>query len=473
MPKGYWIARVDVTDAEGYKAYIAANAAPIARFGGRFLVRAGRYENPEGSSRSRNVVVEFPSYRAALDCHHAAGLPGGGAVAAAGVGGRPDHRRGLRRAAARLKPWGRSCPCAVAGRPETPTPRMSRRSSARPGRRDRRRRRTWNRADAYPPGPYVPNEVPLGTRLFHGVLVLTWAAWALVGLMSGHMYFVIGKGSALHFSGVAALVFCAAVLASAAACAIDILDHHDRRDNEAVYDRWRGRLWWAAVGAFGLACAIGLARHFALLDAELTPGGLLPASLLQRLLVSQTVAAWLAPHAGLLRQAALWSTLVCVASIGLLKLSGRLKQDGQAHPVLGLALLLLLAAPLGAFTLMLVGDLAAAPIGSHAGPRRGRHPRPRRVGALDAGGLPRRVGVPGRRRGAAARSLAAAPHGSGRPLTVVARPPTMRVGKTARFGHGRRSQDSAATACSSPSRCSSASAPPPSAACSSPSRPSS
>lgn len=71
MPKGYWIARVDVTDAEGYKAYVAANAAPIARFGGRFLVRAGRYENPEGSSRSRNVVVEFPSYRAALDCHHA------------------------------------------------------------------------------------------------------------------------------------------------------------------------------------------------------------------------------------------------------------------------------------------------------------------------------------------------------------------------------------------------------------------
>ena len=70
MAKGYWIARVDVHDAEAYKAYVAANAAPIAKFGGRFLVRAGRFENPEGASRSRNVVIEFPSYQAAIDCYH-------------------------------------------------------------------------------------------------------------------------------------------------------------------------------------------------------------------------------------------------------------------------------------------------------------------------------------------------------------------------------------------------------------------
>ena len=29
MPKGYWIVRVDITDQEKYKAYIAANAAPL------------------------------------------------------------------------------------------------------------------------------------------------------------------------------------------------------------------------------------------------------------------------------------------------------------------------------------------------------------------------------------------------------------------------------------------------------------
>jgi uncharacterized protein (DUF1330 family) len=68
MAKGYWIVRVDIADPERYKAYIAANAEPFKKYGARFLVRAGRFENPEGSSRSRNAVIEFPSYQAALDC---------------------------------------------------------------------------------------------------------------------------------------------------------------------------------------------------------------------------------------------------------------------------------------------------------------------------------------------------------------------------------------------------------------------
>jgi len=68
MAKGYWIARVDVADPERYKAYMTANAEPFRKFGARFVVRAGRFENPEGSSRARNVVLEFPSYQAALDC---------------------------------------------------------------------------------------------------------------------------------------------------------------------------------------------------------------------------------------------------------------------------------------------------------------------------------------------------------------------------------------------------------------------
>ena len=72
MAKGYWIARVDVAQPATYTAYVAANAAPLKRFGARFLVRAGTFQNLEGGSRSRNVVIEFPSYQAALDCWHSA-----------------------------------------------------------------------------------------------------------------------------------------------------------------------------------------------------------------------------------------------------------------------------------------------------------------------------------------------------------------------------------------------------------------
>jgi len=68
MPKGYWIVRVDITDQEKYQGYIAANAKPLSKYGARFLVRGGRFEKPEGTSRTRNAVIEFPSYQAALDC---------------------------------------------------------------------------------------------------------------------------------------------------------------------------------------------------------------------------------------------------------------------------------------------------------------------------------------------------------------------------------------------------------------------
>jgi uncharacterized protein (DUF1330 family) len=68
MPKGYWIVRVDITDPVRYKDYIAANVRPLAKFGACFLVRGGTFENPEGTSRARNAVIEFPSYQAALAC---------------------------------------------------------------------------------------------------------------------------------------------------------------------------------------------------------------------------------------------------------------------------------------------------------------------------------------------------------------------------------------------------------------------
>ncbi len=69
MPKGYWIAHVTVDDPETYEQYKAANAAPFAEYGAKFIVRAGAQEVREGESRARTVVLEFPTIEAAYACY--------------------------------------------------------------------------------------------------------------------------------------------------------------------------------------------------------------------------------------------------------------------------------------------------------------------------------------------------------------------------------------------------------------------
>ena len=70
MAKGYWVARVDVNNEEGYKPYAAANGPIFKKYGAKFVVRAGKFECPEGAARSRNVVIEFPDYATALACYN-------------------------------------------------------------------------------------------------------------------------------------------------------------------------------------------------------------------------------------------------------------------------------------------------------------------------------------------------------------------------------------------------------------------
>jgi uncharacterized protein (DUF1330 family) len=68
--KGYWIAHVNITNPERYKDYVAANAAPLKKYGARFLVRNGEHMVPKGSMAGRrHVVIEFESYAAAKACY--------------------------------------------------------------------------------------------------------------------------------------------------------------------------------------------------------------------------------------------------------------------------------------------------------------------------------------------------------------------------------------------------------------------
>jgi uncharacterized protein (DUF1330 family) len=53
MAIGYWIANVDVRNADGYKEYVAALPDILRKFGG--VTRGGKTEVVEGKNRSRVV----------------------------------------------------------------------------------------------------------------------------------------------------------------------------------------------------------------------------------------------------------------------------------------------------------------------------------------------------------------------------------------------------------------------------------
>ncbi len=70
MPKGYWIAHVDIRDPERYKDYVATARPAFERFGAKFLARGGAHEIVEAPGRARNVIIEFESLAAAKDCYN-------------------------------------------------------------------------------------------------------------------------------------------------------------------------------------------------------------------------------------------------------------------------------------------------------------------------------------------------------------------------------------------------------------------
>jgi uncharacterized protein (DUF1330 family) len=65
-----WIAHVTVTDDEAYGKYAALAGPAIAKHGGSFIARGGRYVQLEGKEHPRNVVAKFPSVEAAETCYH-------------------------------------------------------------------------------------------------------------------------------------------------------------------------------------------------------------------------------------------------------------------------------------------------------------------------------------------------------------------------------------------------------------------
>jgi len=70
MTKGYWMVHVEVEDANAFKAYVDAVVDVFKKYDAHYLARAGQFEVVEGRTRTRNTIVEFPSFKAAVDCWH-------------------------------------------------------------------------------------------------------------------------------------------------------------------------------------------------------------------------------------------------------------------------------------------------------------------------------------------------------------------------------------------------------------------
>ena len=68
----YIIARIEVSNLEAYNEYGLKTPAIAERFGGRFLVKAGAFEQLEGSGPDRHVVIEMPDIATARAFYNSA-----------------------------------------------------------------------------------------------------------------------------------------------------------------------------------------------------------------------------------------------------------------------------------------------------------------------------------------------------------------------------------------------------------------
>ena len=69
--KGYWISLyLKVENQDNMKKYSEAVVPLIKSYGGKPIVRGGRYKNYEGKEFPRTVVWEFPTYDAAEKCYN-------------------------------------------------------------------------------------------------------------------------------------------------------------------------------------------------------------------------------------------------------------------------------------------------------------------------------------------------------------------------------------------------------------------
>ena len=80
--KGYWIALYKkIDDMDNLKNYASKVTPIIKSYGGKPVVRGGKYQKLEGEDFLRTVIWEFPTYARAIECHNSKEYQEGWALA--------------------------------------------------------------------------------------------------------------------------------------------------------------------------------------------------------------------------------------------------------------------------------------------------------------------------------------------------------------------------------------------------------
>jgi uncharacterized protein (DUF1330 family) len=86
MP-GYWIARAHINNPTEYKKYTDKVPQIVGSYGAKILARGGRFQIMEGPEEfHRFVVIEFPTFEAAVECFESDEYKGAASFRRSGAG---------------------------------------------------------------------------------------------------------------------------------------------------------------------------------------------------------------------------------------------------------------------------------------------------------------------------------------------------------------------------------------------------
>ncbi len=82
MIKAYWISLyTQINNQENLKKYAEIVTPIIKKYGGKPLVRGGKYQAFDGDNFLRTVIWEFPNYEKAVECHESKEYQAGWSIA--------------------------------------------------------------------------------------------------------------------------------------------------------------------------------------------------------------------------------------------------------------------------------------------------------------------------------------------------------------------------------------------------------